>query len=332
MKAIVMTAPGGVEVLEYRDIPEPVIQTPSQVKVAIHCAGINPIDTKIRSRGVFFPDALPAVLGCDGAGVVVEVGAQVKQFVPGDRVWFCHGGLGREQGNYAQFSVIEQTQLALMPRSVDFASAAASPLVVITAWEAMFDRARLAPGQTVLIHAGAGGVGHVAIQLALQHGARVATTVSDTDKAAYVTALGVEKVIDYRNSDLVAEVEEWTDGEGAQVVFDTVGGRVLSECFAYTAEYGHVVTLLEPQGDIDWKSMRSKNLSLSFELMLSPMLRDLPDARQHQIDILDAAARMMDDGKLQVRVQQHLPLQDAARAHTLIENGHTWGKLVLDVV
>ena len=327
-----MTRPGGVEVLEYRELAEPGIQTPTQVKVAIHCAGVNPIDTKIRSRGVFFPDALPAVLGCDGAGLVVEVGAHVTQFKPGDRVWFCHGGLGREPGNYAQYTVIEQDELSAMPERVDFATAAAAPLVVITAWEAMFDRVRLAPGQTILIHAGAGGVGHVAIQLALQHGARVATTVSSLDKAEYVTALGVEKVIHYRDSDLIEEIYDWTDGKGVQVVFDTVGGKVLSDCFAYSAEYGHVVTLLEPQADVDWKSMRSKNLSLSFELMLSPMLRRLPDARRHQIEILDSVARMIDDGKLAVRVEQRLPLQEAAVAHTLIETGHSVGKLVLDTV
>jgi len=332
MKAMVMTRPGGVEVFEYREIDEPTIRTPTQVKVAIQCAGINPIDTKIRNRGVFFADALPAVLGCDGAGLVAEVGAEVTQFQPGDRVWFCHGGLGREQGNYAQYTVMEQTELAVMPQSVDFATAAAAPLVVITAWEAMFDRVRLATEQTILIHAGAGGVGHVAIQLALEHGARVATTVSSTEKAEYVTALGVEKVIHYRDSDLKEEVMEWTDGEGAQVVFDTVGGQVLTDCFAYTAEYGRVVTLLEPQGDVDWKTLRSKNLSLSFELMLSPMLRDLPAARQHQIDILDSAARLVDDGKLQVRVEQRLPLHDAAKAHTMIESGHGMGKLVLDTV
>jgi NADPH:quinone reductase len=332
MKAMVMTRPGGVDVLELRDITEPTIHTPTQVKVAIQCAGINPIDTKIRSRGVFFADGLPAVLGCDGAGLVVEVGAGVTQFQPGDRVWFCHGGLGREQGNYAQYTVIEQTELAVMPQSVDFAIAAASPLVVITAWEAMFDRVRLAPEQTILIHAGAGGVGHVAIQLALQHGARVATTVSSTDKAEYVTALGVEKVIHYRDSDVNEEVMEWTDGEGAQVVFDTVGGKVLTDCFAYIAEYGHVVTLLDPQGEFDWKTMRSKNITLSLEMMLSPMLRNLPEARQHQIDILDSAARLIDDGKLQVHVEQNLPLRDATRAHTMIESGHGVGKLVLDTV
>lgn len=331
MKAVVMTKPGGVEVLEYRDIADPVISTPTQVRVAIKAAGINPIDTKIRGRGLFFPDTLPAVLGCDGAGVIEDVGNAVTRFHKGDRVWFCHGGLGREQGNYAQYTVIDESQLTLMPKNADFDVAAAAPLVVITAWEALFDRVRLQAGETVLIHAGAGGVGHVAIQFAVQHGARVATTVSSRDKADYVTSLGVEKVIHYRDSDLVAEVNEWTHGNGADVVFDTVGGQVLKDCFNYTAEYGRVVTLLEPPADMNWKTARGKNISFCFELMLTPMLRDLPQARAHQIEILDIAARMIDAGDLHIKIQNHFALQGAASAHQMIEAGHTQGKLILQI-
>ena len=327
-----MTQTGGVEVLEYREIAEPVIQTPTQLKVAVEAAGVNPIDTKLRSRGLFFENALPAVLGCDGAGRVVEIGKAVKEFQVGEHVWFCHGGLGREQGNYAQYTVIEQTQLARMPKSVDFPTAAAAPLVAITAWEALFDRARLQPGQTILIHAGAGGVGHVAIQIAVHHGARVATTVSSTEKAEYVTGLGVEKVIHYTDShlDLNDEINEWTDGKGAEVVFDTIGGKVLSECFGYTAEYGQVVTLLEPPADINWKPVRSKNITFGFELMLSPMLRTLEKARQHQINILNRSARMMDAGDLQLCIQRRFALKDASEAHAMLEAGHNFGKLVLD--
>ncbi len=331
MKAVVMNRPGGVEVLEYRDIADPVINSPTQVRVAIRAAGINPIDTKIRARGLFFADALPAVLGCDGAGVVEEVGAGVTQFHRGDRVWFCHGGLGREQGNYAQYTVIEATQLSRMPRSVDFDLAAAAPLVVITAWEALFDRVKLQAGETILIHAGAGGVGHVAIQFAVQHGARVATTVSDHAKADFVMSLGVEKVIHYKDCDLNEEVNAWTHGKGADVVFDTVGGNVLADCFAYTAEYGRVVTLLEPPAEMNWKMARSKNITFCFELMLSPMLRELPQARAHQLEILDSAAHMIDAGNLRLKIQNHFALQGAGKAHAMIEAGHTNGKLILQI-
>lgn len=332
MKAVIMTKPGGVEVLEYREIADPVMTSPTQVKVAMKAAGINPIDTKIRGRGLFFPDALPAVLGCDGAGIVEDVGSAVTKFRKGDRVWFCHGGLGREQGSYAQLVVIEQNQLAHMPKHANFDIAAAAPLVVITAWEALFDRAKLQAGETVLIHAGAGGVGHVAIQFAIQHGARVATTVSSREKADYVSTLGVENVINYKESNIVDEVNGWTSGKGVDVVFDTVGGKVFADCFNYCTEYGRVVTLLEPPADMNWKVARTKNISFSFELMLLPMLRELPQARAHQLEILDIAARMIDAGNLHLKIQNRFALQGAANAHAMIEAGHTHGKLILEIV
>ena len=210
MKAIVMTTPGGVDNLRLEEIPEPQLATSSQIKVRLHAAGINPIDTKVRSRGVFFENGLPAVLGCDGAGVVTEIGEAVTQFKPGDKVWFCHGGLGREQGNYAEVTVIEAKEVCAMPRNLDFVHAAAGPLVLLTAWEALFDRAQLSSGQTVLIHAGAGGVGHVAIQLAKQRGALVATTVGNAAKADFVRELGADLVINYREQNFVAAINEWT--------------------------------------------------------------------------------------------------------------------------
>ena len=118
-----------------------------------------------------------AVLGCDGAGVVVETGSLVTQFKVGDRVWYCHGGLGGDQGNYAEFNVLDERWVAHIPKTLSFEQAAAGPLVLITAWGALYDRARLQQSNTVLIHAGAGGVGHVAIQLARLHGAKVIATV-----------------------------------------------------------------------------------------------------------------------------------------------------------
>lgn len=165
MKAVIMTKAGSPEVLEYTEIAEPEIMQPTQVKVKIRAAGVNPIDTKVRRMAMFYPDKLPAVLGCDLAGEVVAIGAGVTEFNIGDKVWACHGGLGDEQGCYAEFSVLDQRWLSLMP-DISFTTAAAAPLVLITAWGALFDRGRLQAGETVLIHAGAGGVGHVAVQLA----------------------------------------------------------------------------------------------------------------------------------------------------------------------
>lgn len=330
MKAMLMTAVGGPDVLQPRDIPEPHIASADQVKVKLRGAGINPIDTKLRGRGVLFPEALPCVLGCDGAGEVVECGAAVTDLKPGAAVWFCHGGLGREPGNYAQYTVLPAAVARRSPRTLDALHAAAGPLVLITAWEALFDRAHLQAGQTVLIHAGAGGVGHVAIQLAKHAGARVCTTASGADKAAFVRALGAEHVIDHRQTDFVAAVNAWTAGRGVDAVLDCVGGETFRRSLDAVAHYGVIVTLLEPGADVNWKEARTRNLRIGFELMLTPMLRDLPRARAHQGEILDRCAGMIDTGQLQLHVSEVLPLARAAAAHARIEQGRVQGKLVLD--
>jgi len=329
MKAIQMTAPGGPEVLRLADIDEPRIASATQLKVQLKAAGVNPIDTKLRSRGVLYPDAYPAVLGCDGAGVVVETGSDVTRFKAGDAVWFCHGGLGGAQGNYAEFNVLEEAIAQPKPPGLDFAEAAALPLVLITAWEALFDRARLAQGQSVLIHAGAGGVGHVAIQLAKHRGAHVICTVGSQEKADLARSLGADAAILYREQDFVAAVGELTDGRGVDVVLDTVGGDTFRESLRAAAHYGAVVTLLDPGTGVDWKEARNRNLCIGFELMLTPMLADLPAARAHQGDILNQCADLLASGDLRVHVAATLPLAAAAEAHSRVEEGHTQGKIVL---
>jgi len=329
MKAVLMTKPGPVEVLSYEDIPEPGIERPTQIKVKLRAAGINPIDTKLRSRGVFFPDALPAVLGCDGAGEVIEVGADVTQFAPGDAVWFCHGGLGREPGNYAEYTVLEASEAARKPESLSFEEAAAAPLVLLTAWEALYDRAHIQSGQDVLIHAGAGGVGHVAIQLAALAGARVLTTVGNAEKAEFVLNHGASHAIPYHEEDFVEAVHALTGGKGADIVLDTVGGETFRYSIDATAHYGDLITLLEPGEGVSWKEARNRNLRIGFELMLTPMLRGLPQARAHQVEILEQCGRLFDAGKLGIHVGGALPLAEAAKGHAMIEQGHTLGKRVL---
>ncbi|MGD8576146.1 MAG: zinc-dependent alcohol dehydrogenase family protein [Thiohalophilus sp.] len=329
MQAVIMTRPGDPSVLQAVEQEEPRLLQPDEIKVQLHAAGINPIDTKLRQRGVFFENALPAILGCDGAGVVVETGEQVDRLQVGDRVWFCHGGLGREQGNYAQYNVVPASVARPLPDEIDFTTAAAGPLVLITAWEALYDRARLQDGQSVLIHAGAGGVGHVAIQLAKLAGARVITTVSDDDKANFVRNLGADEVINYREQELVETVMDLTEGQGVDVAFDTVGPRVLNQTLPAVARYGQLVTLLDPDKEIDWSVARRRNLGVSFEMMLTPMLDELPAARTHQGEILDHCAGYLHSGQIRLHVSQTLPLSDAAEGHRLIEAGHTRGKIVL---
>jgi NADPH2:quinone reductase len=329
MQAIVMRETGGPEVLKLEQLPDPQIVSPTEIRVQLKAAGINPIDTKLRSRGVLLPEGLPAILGCDGAGVVVETGREGSVFREGDEVWFCHGGLGGLQGNYAEQVVLDESVCCRKPASIDFAHAASAPLVLITAWEALFGRAHLAEGQTLLVHAGAGGVGHVAIQLAKQVGATVMTTVSSEQKAEFVRGLGADIVIDYRRQDFVEAVLEHTQGQGADVVLDTVGPEVLKRSIPATAHYGDLVTLLDPGPEVDWKEARMRNLRLGFTLMLTPMLRELPQARAEQLTILCNCSEFIDSGNLKLSLADSLPLSQAAEAHRRIEEGHIQGKLVL---
>ena len=332
MRAVLMTDVGSPDVLQLAEVDEPQISSPTQIKVQLKAAGINPVDTKIRKRGLLYPDAsLPAILGCDGVGVVVETGDSVTRFMKGDDVWFCHGGLGDAAGNYAEYTVLDEKEAEMKPRRSSFEQAAALPLVSITAWEALFERAGLKAGQTVLIHAGAGGVGHIAIQLAKSAGARVCTTVSTDEKANFVRRLGADKVIRYKDSDFVEEVMQWTNGEGVDVVLDSIGGENFQRSLSAAKVYGHVNTLLDPGSDVDWKEARDRNLCISFTLMLTPMLMDLPEARRRQGKILHRCAKLITDFKLKAVVSDVLPLKEAAIAHEMIEQGHVQGKIVLSI-
>jgi NADPH2:quinone reductase len=330
MKAILMTQAGPPDALQLADIAEPVITEPAQIKVRLHAAGVNPIDTKLRKRGVFFGNALPAVLGCDGAGVVVETGRLVTQFKVGDRVWFCHGGLGADQGNYAEFNVLDERWAAHIPKTLSFEQAAAGPLVLITAWGALYDRARLQQADTVLIHAGAGGVGHVAIQLARLHGAKVIATVGSDNHVALARSWGADEVVNYNTQDFVEAVNALTHSKGAEVVLESVGPDTFDRSIDCTAHFGTIVTLLEI-GLNNLKEARLRNLRIGFELMLTPQLRNLAGGLDLQVDMLNQCGRWIDQGKLKIHVGEVLPLEQAAQAHALIEGGHMTGKLVLKI-
>lgn len=331
MKAVLMTAAGNPEVLQVQQLDNPTTSLgETELLIRLRAAGINPIDTKLRQRGTFYPDKMPAILGCDGAGVVEAVGTGVERFKIGDEVYFCFGGLGDRQGNYAQYTVVDEKFVAPKPKSLSFAEAAAAPLVLITAWEALYDRGRLEAGRKVLIHAGAGGVGHVAIQLAKLQGAEVCTTVGTEEKADFVRQLGADKAIFYKQTDLVQEALDWTDGEGVDLAFDTVGGETFYQTIPAVKVYGDLVTILEPDPKLgNWKTARLRNLRISLELMLTPMLQGLVDDLKHQAKILEECARLFDQGKLKIHVSQTFPLEAAAEAHRLLETGSMMGKIVL---
>ena len=332
MKAMLMTATGGPEVLKLADIPIPELPDADHIRVRLHAAGINPLDTKLRKTAAYHPDRIPCVLGCDGAGVVESVGANVHRFSPGDEVYFFNGGLGAEQGNYAEYTVVHQDYAAFKPRHISMEEAAALPLVLITAWEALLDRACLGENNTVLIHAAAGGVGHIAVQLAKQAGATVLGTVGTTEKATWITRLGADRVFVYKDVDFVQAVLDETHGKGADVVFDTVGGETYCRSIPCTKVYGRIVTLLQNDCSPEQNKLaRLRNLALISELMLSPSILGMHEERIHQRRILEEGARLIEAGKMMVKVSHTLPLEEAASAHAMIEEGHTTGKIVLSI-
>lgn len=329
MRAVVTDRSGGPEVLRLEEVSNPQLTRPDQVLVRIKAAGINPIDYKMRRDLSRFPVTLPAILGCDGAGVIEAIGEKVTRFRAGDEVYFCQPGFNGRQGTYAQYAVVDEALVAKKPKALDFIQAAAAPLVLLTAWESLYDRVKLEKGAKVLIQAGAGGVGHIAMQLAKMVGSHVATTVSTQEKAQFAHRLGADLVIRYREQDVVAQVRTWTEEQGVDLALDTVGEEVFSQCCACTRVYGQVVTILQPPANFDWTVARVRNLKIGLEMMLTPVLLELPKWQRHQGEILEQAADLFDQGQLKVEVARTYPLENAAEAQRYLETQAPMGKVVL---
>ena len=334
MKAVLLTGAGGIDKLELTEVPDPVLDAPELILVRLHAAGINPVDYKLRRVGGFYPNRLPLILGCDGAGVVQAVGDAVTRFKVGDEVYFMNGGMGGDdQGNYAELTTIHQDYAALKPESLSMTEAATVPLVWLTAWEALVDRINLQAGENVLIHGGAGGVGYIAVQIAKHLGATVYTTVSSPEKAEFATSLGADYCINYKEEDFAQAVMNLTNGQGVDKVFDVIGGPVFAASFAATKIYGHVVTLSETVCDQDAvKLAKLRNLTVSYELMLSPMHFKMHQARVNQTEMLNQAARMIDAGDIKVVVNNVFSLEEIGQAHRVIEAGHSTGKNVIKII
>ena len=329
MRAVLMTAVGGPEVLELAEVPEPEIASEHDVRVRLRAAGINPVDYKLRSHGTI-GGSLPAILGWDGAGIVESVGPAVTRVRPDDEVYFCDGGFGPTPGTYQEMKVLDERYLAHKPKRLSFVESAASPLVTITAWEALRGRARVSTDQRVLVQAGAGGVGHMAVQIARLAGARVATPVTPGPKAELASALGAELCIDYRREDVGEKLRSWTGMDGADVVHDTVGGDTFNASFSLVRPYGDLVTNVESR----WKEeaftvMHDRNLRVSFAWMPAPSVFGWPEHRERQRTILERSAVHFDAGELRVVVGATFPLELAADAHRALEAGEVIGKAVL---
>lgn len=331
MRAVLMTAVGGPDVLVVGELPEPELTGERDVRVRLRAAGINPVDYKLRSGGMI-GGSLPAVLGWDGAGVVESIGPAVTRVHPGDEVYFCDGGFGPVPGTYQEVKIVDERYLAHKPKRLSFVEAAAAPLVTITAWEAQRERARVDVGQWVLVQAGAGGVGHMSVQIARLAGARVATTVTPGPKAELASSLGAELCIDYTREDVGERLRAWTAMDGADVVHDTVGGKTFTACFSLVRPYGDLVSNVESAWEDEAvTAMHNRNLRVSFTWMPAPSVFEWPEHRERQRAILEQAAAHFDAGDLRVAVGATFPLDRAADAHRALEAGHITGKAVLTI-
>src|SRR5215467_9047019 len=325
MEAYIVEESGGN--FRKTDLPRPTLK-PNHVLVKIKATGVNPLDTKIRAgKASHAQQPLPAVLGVDMAGIVEEVGPSVTAFSRGDAVYGMVGGVGGLQGTLAEFIGVDADLLAHKPKNLSMRQAAALPLVAITAWEALVDRAHVGADQTALIHAGAGGVGHVAVQLARAYGAKVFATVSP-DKKNIAESSGAIP-IDYRSSSVEEYVAKMTAGKGFDMVFDTVGGATLDASFLAVKRYtGHVVSCL------GWGTHALAPLSLrgatySGVFTLLPLITG--EGRAHHGEILAHIATLVEAGKLKPLLNQHIiSMADIDNAHALVESGAV-GKVVVEL-
>jgi NADPH:quinone reductase-like Zn-dependent oxidoreductase len=307
-------------------VPDPIAKA-GEVLVRIHASGVNPLDTKIRAgQAAHAKQPLPAVLGLDMAGVVEEVGEGVTWFKRGDEVFGMIGGVGGLQGSLAGLVAADARLLAHKPAKLSMREAAALPLSVITAWEGLVDRAAIHAGQKVLIHAGAGGVGHIAVQIAKAFGAEVFATVSP-DKTGIVAGFGATP-IDYKSLSVTEYVAKYTGGAGFDVIYDTVGGRTLDDSFAAVRHHtGHVLSCLG-FGTHALAPLSFRGATYSGVFTLLPLITG--EGRLHHGEILAAAAKLADEGKLKPLLAiERFNVSTIDQAHALVERG-SLGKVVVE--
>jgi NADPH:quinone reductase len=319
MKAMVLKSFGGPESLELRDVPKPVAG-PGQVLVRVHATSINPLDYQVRRGDYAGLVQLPAITGHDVSGVVEAIGPGVTAFSPGDEVWYTPQ-IFDGPGSYAEYHVAAENIIGKKPASLSHLEAASLTLVGGTVWEALVVRAALRVGESILIHGGAGGVGHIAIQLAKAMGARVYTTVREAN-FEFARSLGADIPIDYEKEDYVAAIMRETSGHGVDVIFDTIGGNTLSRSPDALAQLGRIVTIVDtaqPQNIIQaW----GKNASYHFVF-----------TRQNR-GKLDELSALIERGQLRPHLGAVYSLADLPLAHALLEtpNNGLRGKIAIEVL
>jgi NADPH2:quinone reductase len=319
MRAIIVREFGGPEVLRLEEVPGPDPKPgPSDVLVRIRAAGVNPVDTYIRSGTYARKPALPYIPGADGAGEIESAGPQVTGFAPGDRVYIAVGA-----GTYAERSVCTPGQLHPLPRRISFAQGAAIGVPYVTAYRALFHRARARPGETVLVHGATGGVGIAAVQLARAHGMRVIGTGGTERGLELVRAQGADVVVNHRAANYLDEIKQAAGGRGMDVVVEMAAHLNLDKDLSILAAHGRVVVVgNRGRVEIDARQAMSRDAAI-----LGMTVFNVTDADLAEIHAALGAG--LANGTLTPVVGRELPLAEAARAHEAVMEGGALGKIVL---
>lgn len=315
MRAMVITRFGGPEVFEKQEIERPSARR-DELLVRVVASGTNPVDAKLRQNASWAGLTPPLVLGYDVGGVVEEVGDGVTGFQVGDEVYYTPEIFGNSFGSYAEYNRVPASIVAHKPPSLSFEEAAAVPLAGGTAWEAIVRRMQLRPGETVLIHGGAGGVGSFAVQIAKSAGARVLATAGTTNQDV-LRRLGADVAIDYTKQDFTEVVKELTGGAGVDAVFDTVGGELISRSIPVTRHFGRLSCILTPAGSMGGLSSRNQTLYGIFLTREAQRLRDM--------------SAWIEQSGVRPLIGEVLPLEEVRRAHERLDSGHGTGKVILRV-
>lgn len=315
MRALVIDRFGGREVMELREVPDPV-PSDDEVLIEVHAAGVNPVDYKIR-EGLLrerLPHHFPIILGWDVAGVVKACGRSITQFSVGQRVMsYCRKPVV-QHGAYAELVAVKADAVALIPERLSFVDAAAIPLAALTAYQALFEFGKLVSGELVLIHAAAGGVGSFAVQLATSHGATVIGTASASNYR-YVKSLGAAQVIDYNTIDFRKPIRALSPS-GVELVLDAVGGEALTKSIDILAPSGRVITIVDSP---ERRALEAEGVPVQWMFVR-------PDGAQ-----LAQIGQLVVRSKLKVQIARVFPLEQVREAHELLEGRHVAGKLVLRV-
>ena len=309
MNAVRIHAYGGTDVLTYENAPRPV-PGEGDILIRVHATTVNPFDCAVRAGYMsgYLKHTFPLILGTDVSGIVEEIGPGVTSFKPGDAV-YTRAGVIRD-GAYAEYVLAQAVDVAAKPRNLDHIQSAALPHVTLTAWQALFELANLSQGQTALIHGAAGGVGHVAVQLAKLRGAEVIGTASTN--LGLLEGLGVDRAINYTTTPFENIVRD------VDVVLDTIGGDTQQRSWATLKRGGILVSVIQPPSE---ETAAAHGVRQAMVFSSPPIAQTLTEV-----------ARLADIGQIKPVVSAVLPLREAQRAHQMVEGKHTPGKIVLQVV